>query len=45
MRANDYFDIVLRGIEVAKRYLWELLLKPYINLIKKRSACGVEKKW
>jgi len=41
---NDYFDIVLRGIEVAKRYSWESLLKPYINLIKKRSACGVEKK-
>jgi glycosyltransferase involved in cell wall biosynthesis len=35
---NDYFDIVLRGIEVAKRYSWESLLKPYINLIKKKKC-------
>ena len=41
---DHYFDIALRGIDVAKRYSWESLLKPYINLIKKRSACGVKKK-
>jgi glycosyltransferase involved in cell wall biosynthesis len=33
-----YFDITLKGIEVAKRYSWQSVLKPYIDLIEKTGV-------
>jgi len=44
VRANEYFDIVLRRNWSAQTMLVAITIKPYINLIKKRSAFGVEKK-
>jgi len=42
---DHYFNISLRGIEVAKRYSWQSVLRPYIDLIEKMGAhVRVEKK-